>query len=134
MLEVLVHECIHAFKDIRNHGKGFAREAKVVGFEKPYTQINPSQWLVDNCKSIHAQLVQQYGEFPGKPIVIHKKEKKGSKNTILFFCPECGYEVKTTKKIFEKYHQGLPTCMCGTKMARDVESENDEPDSEDKDS
>ena len=33
-----------------------------------------------------------------------------------FFCPECDYEVKTNKKMFEAHGQGIPTCPCGAKM------------------
>ena len=39
------------------------------------------------------------------------------------FCPECGYEMKVAKKIFEKHNGGLPTCPCGAKMGIDMEDE-----------
>jgi hypothetical protein len=69
----------------------------------------------------------RYGEFPGKPVVVRKREKgKGTKNTLKLFCGECGYQVKTTKKMFEKHDQKLPTCVCGNKMALDLDDEEDE--------
>ena len=77
-------------------------------------------------------MVAKYGEFPGKPVVIHKKEKgeKGNSNTIKMFCAECGYEMKTTRKMFEKHGQKLPTCVCGAKMALDLEDEEENMDTE----
>jgi hypothetical protein len=132
MIEILVHESIHAFFDIKRHGNGFSTKAKEVGFEKPYTKLIPSQWLRDNCESIYSQLKEQYGDFPGKAITIHKKEgeeKPRKSNIIKFFCPECGYEMKTSRMMFEKHNCGLPTCVCGTKMGQDLE-ENKESENE----
>jgi hypothetical protein len=33
--------------------------------------------------------------------------------------------MKTTRKMFEKHEKKLPTCVCGTKMALDLEDEDD---------
>ena len=74
-------------------------------------------------------MVEKYGEFPGKPVIIKKKPKaegKGKKGTIKFFCPDCEYEMKTTRKMFEKHGKKLPTCVCGTKMAIDLSDEDPE--------
>ena len=120
ILGVLVHECIHAFKNIKGHGKDFKREAMRVGFEKPITQYHPSPELVSTCENIYKKL----GEFPGKAVHIHKVEKERKTNMVIFFCPECGFEVKTNKKTFEKYGQGIPTCPCGAKMG--IACDNDE--------
>ena len=46
------------------------------------------------------------------------------------FCAECGYEMKTTRKMFEKHGQKLPTCVCGAKMALDLEDEEENMDTE----
>jgi hypothetical protein len=72
-------------------------------------------------------MLNRYGEFPGKAIVIRKKEtkEKGQKNTIKLFCPECSYELKTTRKMFEKHEKRLPTCVCGARMAQDLEDEEE---------
>ena len=129
MIEVLVHECIHAFKGIKGHGKQFAEVAREVGFEKPYTKNHPSQFLVDNCTSIYNQLKEKYGDFPGKAIVMKPQEKKeGQKRIIMLFCPACGMELKADRKMFEKHGQKCPTCSCGARMAVDL---SDEPNPED---
>ena len=61
-----------------------------------------------------------FGEFPGVPVIIKPKEKTKKKNTYVIFCGECGYEMKVSKKVFEKHGGGLPTCACGAKMAVDA--------------
>lgn len=112
ILGVLVHECIHAFMNIRGHGKDFKQVALGVGFEKPVTKYYSSNSLISRLEDIYKKL----GEFPGKAVHIHKIEKEKKTNTVVFFCPECGFEVKTNKKMFEKHGQGIPTCPCGAKM------------------
>ena len=112
ILGVLVHECIHAFMNIKNHGKDFKHVALGVGFEKPITKYYPSSALISRLEDIYKKL----GEFPGKAVHIHKIEKEKKKNMVVFFCPECGFEVKTNKKMFEKHGRGIPTCPCGAKM------------------
>lgn len=124
ILGTLVHEFIHAFYNIHGHGKDFAKIAKRIGFNKPYTKYYPSEELVLKLKEVYNEMVIHYGEWPGlpiKPVPEEAKEKK--KNTYILFCPECGYEVRITRKTFEKHNQGLPTCVCGAKMARDCEDE-----------
>lgn len=123
ILGVLVHECIHAFMNIKGHGKDFKHEALQVGFEKPVTQYNPNSTLISTLENIYKKL----GEFPGKAIYIHKEEKEKKSNTVKFFCPECNFEVKTNKKMFEQHGQGIPTCPCGAKMGIAIdENENTE--------
>ena len=71
-------------------------------------------------------MVVRYGEFPGKAIVIRKKEReKGQKRSLKLFCPDCSYEMSITRKMYEKHNKQLPTCVCGTKMALDLEDEED---------
>ncbi len=41
-------------------------------------------------------------------------------------CNNCGYEMKVSRKMFEKHGKQLPTCVCGTKMALDLEDEEEE--------
>ena len=59
-----------------------------------------------------------------KAVVDDSKDKQ--KRTIKMFCPSCDFETKTSRKVFEKYGQKCPTCMCGAQMAVDLEDENDE--------
>ena len=40
-------------------------------------------------------------------------------------CPECGYTVKITKRLINKYPGRLPVCICGAHMAVDLEDQLD---------
>ncbi len=120
IIAVLAHEMIHAFGQVKGHGKAFGVYAGPIGFEKPYSKFHPSDWLLDNCNDI----VNELGEWPGK-VVIQKKVKKESKpKRGKMFCPSCGFECKTTSKMIDTY--GLPICACGTKLGEDLEGINDE--------
>lgn len=124
MVIALVHECIHAFFDIRNHGNKFKEKAKEVGFEEPITKFHPTEWLRNDCKIIIKKLVEKYGEFPGKPVTGKKKQTKERKKSIFkLFCPNCGFECKAKKDDVEKF--GRPTCACGGLMALDLENESE---------
>ena len=124
MVIALVHECIHAFFNIKNHGKNFKKKAHEVGFGDPVTHFHPTEWLENDCKNILRKLVEKYGEFPGKPLTGKKKEKKERKKSIYkLFCPNCGFECKAKKDDVEKF--GRPTCACGGLMALDLENDSD---------
>lgn len=127
MLTNLAYSCIQCFYGIRKvNSKKFKALAESFYFDAPYSKCNPSDHLKDIIRSVYAKMLNRYGEFPGKAIVIRKKEtkEKGQKNTIKLYCPSCSYEMKTTRKMFEKHEKKLPTCVCGTKMALDLEDED----------
>lgn len=128
MLTNLAYSCIQCFYGIRKvNSKKFKALAESFYFDAPYSKCNPSDHLKDIIRSVYAKMLNRYGEFPGKAIVIRKKEtkEKGQKNTIKLYCPSCSYEMKTTRKMFEKHEKKLPTCVCGTKMALDLEDEEE---------
>lgn len=128
MLTNLAYSCIQCFYGIRKvNSKKFKALAESFYFDAPYSKCNPSDHLKDIIRSVYAKMLNRYGEFPGKAIVIRKKEKEktGQKNTIKLYCPSCSYELKTTRKMFEKHEKRLPTCVCGTKMALDLEDEEE---------
>lgn len=133
MLTNLAYSCVQCFYGIRSvKNKKFKTLAESFYFDAPYSKCTPSPYLTEIIKNVYNKMVSKYGEFPGKPVVIHKKEKgeKGKSNTIKMFCAECGYEMKTTRKMFEKHGQKLPTCVCGAKMALDLEDEEENMDTE----
>jgi hypothetical protein len=124
MLGNLALECVHAFFDEPKVNKRFRQLADKYYFEKPYNKYTPSTHLTDILTEVHKELVKNYGEFPGYPIVFHPKEKKpGKKSTLVMFCPDCGYEVKVKRKVWEKNGQNTCTCVCGSKMAMDLTDE-----------
>ena len=127
MLGNLALECIRAFFDERKMSKRFKQLCDKYYFEKPYNKYTPTLMLKDILEDVHKELVKNYGDFPGYPIVFHPKPKKeGKKSTLTLFCPNCGLEVKTNRKAWEKNKSGLPTCGCGTKMGIDMSDEINE--------
>jgi len=118
MLIALAKECIHAFFNIQGNGKQFKKTAEKYMFIDGGKEA--SLQLQDIIKETYARLKKKYGDFPGKPVSFAKKETKQGKNgAVVYFCPECGFEAKVTRKMFEKHKAGKPTCVCGCKMAID---------------
>ena len=126
MLGNLARECVFAFFNEKKINKHTKRLFEKYYFEAPFTSYNPSSYLIELLNIIYKKMVAQHGEFPGETVVIYPKEKKeGKKNTLVLFCPDCGYEIKVSRKMHEKHGQGAPTCVCGSKMALDCEDENE---------
>ena len=126
LLGNLALECIHAFFDERKMSKRFKSLADKYYFDKPYNTFTPTVYLTDILKEVHAELVKNYGEFPGYPVVFHLKEKKeGKKNTLVLFCPNCSIEYKVSRKQWEKNTSGFPTCGCGAKLGIDLSDEEE---------
>lgn len=129
----LALECIHAFfNEKKCSTKRFKTLALKYYFDKPFNKFNPTPRLNEILQEVYKNLVETYGDFPGKPIVYPKKEDKPkSKNTFVLFCEGCGMELKASRKMLEKYSWRLPTCSCGSKFACDLSDEiNDEDDAE----
>lgn len=129
LLGNLALECIRAFFDERKMSKRFKSLADKYYFDKPYNKFTPTTYLNDVLEEVHTELVKNYGEFPGYPVVFHPKEKKeGKKNTIVLFCPNCGLEAKISRKVWEKNSSGFPTCGCGAKWGEALDNETNDND------
>lgn len=127
MIGWLARECVFAFFNEKGLNKRSKRLFEKYYFEAPYNTYNPSTTLVDIIDLVYKKMVKEYGKFPGEAVVVYPKEKKeGKKNTLIAFCPDCGYEIKVSRKMYDKHGQALPTCFCGSKMALDCEDENQE--------
>lgn len=125
MLEALTFICIPAFFNIPTKGKQFKSLMVEYGFTYTDTWV-ADIYLKDRLREIYKKMTKEFGEFPGKPIKFPVKEKKEKKkSSYAIFCPECGYEVKITRKLYEKHNNGLPTCPCGAKMGIDFEEDNE---------
>lgn len=132
MLEALSLACIRAFFNHKKDNKKFKKHAEDYYFEQVDKQLVASDYLKSILNGVYGVMVRNYGDYPGKAVVQHvkeKKEKERQKNTIKMFCPNCDFETKTSRKMFEKYGQKCPTCVCGTQMAVDLEDENNESES-----
>lgn len=129
MLTNLAYACIQCFYGLpKVRSKKFKTLAESFYFDAPYSKCHPSDHLKDIIKSVYSKMVVRHGEFPGKAVVVRKKEKtkKTKKNKIKFFCPDCNYEMTTSRRMFEKYDKRLPVCVCGARMAQDLEDEEEE--------
>lgn len=127
MLEALAVGCMEAFFNLKPKGKIYKETAKKYEFEYRGNGWEANEFLMIHLKSIYKKLVETCGKFPGKPIKFPEKEvKEKKKSSYAIFCPDCGYELKVARKIFEKHNNGLPTCSCGAKMAVDFGDEEQE--------
>lgn len=127
LLGNLALECIHAFFNEPKVNKRFKQLADKYYFDSPYKSYVSTPFLNDILNDVYKELVNNYGEFPGYAVVFREKPKKeGKKNTLTMFCGNCGYEVKVSRKVWEKNGQGTCTCVCGTKMGIDLTDENNE--------
>ena len=126
MIGWLARECVFAFFNEKSVNKRSKRLFEKYYFEAPFTSYNPSTTLVDIISLVYKKMIKEYGKFPGETVVVYPKTKKeGKKNTLVAFCPDCGYEVKVARKMYDKHGQELPTCFCGSKMAIDCEYEKE---------
>ena len=127
MLINLTRECVFAFFNEKRSSKRAKKLLEKYYFEPPFSNCNPTPYLREIINIVYKQMVSEYGEFPGSTVIIYPKEKKDTKkNTLLLFCPVCGYEIKVSRKMHEKHGQGTPTCVCGAKMGIDCEDEIEE--------
>jgi hypothetical protein len=126
MLGNLARECVFAFFNESKLNKRCKKLFERYGFGKPYTEFNMSDELECILKEVYNILKEELGEFPGVPVVVYPKEKKDKKkSSYSVFCDACGYELKVSRKMLEKYHGDTPTCMCGHKMGIDYEEESE---------
>jgi hypothetical protein len=128
-IELLTHltrECIFAFFNEKKINERTKKLLEKYYFLAPFSSCNPSDYLKDIIAIVYKQMRAEYGEFPGSTVILYPKEKKDAKkNTLVMFCPECGYEIKVSRKMHEKHGQGMPTCVCGSKMGLDCEDETE---------
>lgn len=124
ILTQLTFECIKAFFGTTK-GKAYKSNCEKYYFESPYNEPHPSDYLKDLIKESLKIIEKQCGPWPGKAVVIRKPAKKQTQNKIIFVCPNCGWEIYTTKSKM-KGHEGQPVCTCGTKMSLVENEENEE--------
>lgn len=109
MLDVLVHELVHAADDCRSGHKGaFRRLATAIGLTGRMTATVAGPEL---AARLHA-LAEELGPYPHAALDASMR-KKQSTRMLKVVCPDCGYAVRTTNKWLEI---GVPTCPCGTEM------------------
>lgn len=109
LMDVLVHEAIHAADNCASGHKGFFRRtAKSVGLTGKMTATSAGPELAKWIEATIAKMPAfDYGSLnlDGR--------KKQSTRMLKVICGECGYTLRTTQKWVEV---GLPTCCCGGEM------------------
>lgn len=129
----LAHECMKAFLGARS-GKKLAKAAETYFWDDPYKEPHPSPYLLEILKETLTDIEKQVGPWPGHAIVIPVKEPAPRKPTrVDFSCPECGWKVFSPIKMMEGRGDGVPTCICGTKMILERDEEEAKADAPDKD-
>lgn len=109
--ETQVHELCHCAAGLKcGHKKPFTTIAKAMGLEGKMTATHAGDDLKKKLESI----IETLGPYPHAKLFYSSSPKKQSTRMNLIKCPECGYQVRTTKKWMEV---GMPTCPCGTPMA-----------------
>ena len=114
ILATLVHELVHAAVGTRaRHGPPFRRLALALGLRGRMTSTVAGPALEVQL----AELAACLGALPHAGILPGASLAKQSTRLQKIACPACGYTARTTAKWLA---MGLPTCPCGTPMARCV--------------
>jgi len=111
VLEVLVHELIHASDDGESEHKGeFKVRALAMGLEGKMTATRAGTVL----RARLADLKDRLGPYPHAKINPAMAAIKPQTTRMLkLTCPDDGYTVRTTQKWIDV---GLPACPCGAQM------------------
>jgi len=110
---VLVHELVHCAVGLEEGHKGkFPKCAKALGLEGKMTATVAGEQLRKQLETFTAEI----GPYEHARLDKSSGPKKQGTRMLLIKCPDCGYQVRTTKKWLEV---GVPTCPCGTEMEQD---------------
>jgi hypothetical protein len=126
VLDVLVHELIHASDDCKSgHAGHFAKCARAIGLEGKLTATHAGDDLRTQLEDISTQL----GPYPHTKLNLGNNIKKQTTRLLKLMCSDdcCPlmdeatgnvYTIRVTKKWIEV---GLPSCPCGATMKPDAE-------------
>ncbi len=95
VLDILLHEMIHASLQGKGHRKEFAKAAAACGLIKPWTATTAGEELKTRLNAIATEL----GQYPHSPLTVANKVKAGSRLR-LYMC-ECGVKVRVASDDFE---------------------------------
>ena len=110
VVDVLVHEAIHAADDCKSGHKGFFRKtAKAVGLTGKMTATTAGPEL----RGWIEQTIAAMGGFDSYASLSLDGRKKQSTRMVKVVCPCCDYMVRTTQKWLMV---GLPKCPSGYEM------------------
>lgn len=116
ILDVLLHELVHAADDCANQHKGpFTRAIRALGLEGKPTATVAGEELTKTLKG----LVKELGPYPHSVLTAgdYGPAKPQKTRMLKIACPAektCGFICRATRSQIDKV--GLPTCACGRKM------------------
>ena len=115
VLDVLLHELVHAADDCQNQHKGpFTRAIRALGLEGKPTHTVAGKELTATLKA----MVKDLGPYPHSVLTAgdYGPSKPQTTRMLKIECPskKCGFIARATRTQLDKV--GLPTCACGRKM------------------
>lgn len=106
ILDVLVHELIHAYDDIQNGHKGrFKAIALAVGLEGKMTATTANEALTE----ILTGYVDLLGPIPHAELNYSQMIKKQTSRHIKVECTECDFKFRTSRKLIDQFTHN--TCL-----------------------
>lgn len=107
VVDVLIHEMIHAVDDCKSGHKGaFVAMARSVGLEGKPTSTVAGEAL----KAKIVKITTALGEYPHAALSTGARGPKQGTRMLKVSCPECGYTARTTAKWLDT--MGAPICPC----------------------
>ena len=107
MLDVLVHEAVHAVDDcVSGHKKAFKTVALAVGLEGKMTATHAGEEL----KQELARIIKTLPALTHGALDLTGRKKQPTR-LVKLECDSCGMLMRTTAKWIEQ--TGLPICACG---------------------
>lgn len=108
VLEVYVHELVHACTPGDGHGKAFGRLARAVGLSGKLTATKAGEGLSIRLNS----LITELGEIPSAQVTYTRLTKKQTTRLVKVQCESCGYICRVTNKWLVAL--GTPFCRCNS--------------------
>jgi len=108
VLDILLHEVLHAALPKHSHNRTFAKAARDCGLNgKPTATIAGADLKVELAEMAERLGTYDHGRVDGSA------RKKQTTRLLKVECGQCGYIVRTTEKWLAR---GTPTCPCGEEM------------------
>lgn len=114
ILEVYVHELVHACTPGDGHGKAFGRLARAIGLDGKLTATKAGAGLLLRLNELIAEL----GEIPSSPVTYTRLTKKQTTRLVKVQCSNCGYICRVTNTWL--IHCGTPLCRCNGDAMQEV--------------
>lgn len=109
VLDVLVHEVIHAIVPDAGHKAPFKRIAVAVGLTGKMTATVAGPELEARLKT----MVTTLGEYPHAKINLSSRKKQTTR-MLKLECKSCGFICRASQKAIDEH--GIPTCACGERL------------------